>query len=580
MFNRFFQQELSYLRELGEEFSKAHPAVAPMLSGASADPDVERLLEGVAFLTGLLRQKLEDEFPEIVHELIELIWPHYLRPLPCMTIVAFTPKPALKQPVKISKGSQLGSVPVEGTMCLFQTAYDVHVHPLSLINASFIESAGAPPRITLSFELREMTVSEWKAGPLRLHLSGPVAHAADIYLLLRAHLMRIVIRNSEGGTACTLSRAFLKPAGFADDETLIPYPSNSFPGYRIIQEYFTLPEKFLFLDLEGLELWTDRGEGSRFEVSFELSDMPFPALRLKTEDFTLFATPAINIFSHEADPIRLDHRRTEYLVAPAGANRFHYQVYSLKSVTGFAQGTAEERPYFPFDFFSAHSGNDRGGSIYHLNRRNSLIRPAFDVYLSVAHQKGTEMLSSETLSIKMMCTNGSLPENLQAGDISVPTSNSPELVDFTNIRPPTVNVLPPLSGNILWRLLSHLSLNYTSLSSAKNLRAILDLYVFEGSQDKAFVLSNKKRISGIEKVETNPVDRLIAGVIRKGQEIRLNVRSDHFPGHGDLYLFGCVIDHFLGSYASINTFTRLFIKDVIKGEIYQWPERLGDHPLL
>jgi len=142
MFNRYFQEELAHLRELGAEFSKAHPALAPMLSGPSTDPDVERLLEGVAFLSGMLREKLDDEFPEIIHELMRLIWPHYLRPIPAATIVAFSPKPALKNPATIPAGIQLGSVPVEGTSCLFKTCYDVEIHPLSLLEASFAQQPG------------------------------------------------------------------------------------------------------------------------------------------------------------------------------------------------------------------------------------------------------------------------------------------------------------------------------------------------------------------------------------------------------------------------------------------------------
>lgn len=577
MFNRYFQQELTYLKELGEEFSKAHPAVAPMLSSTSTDPDVERLLEGVAFLTGLLRHKLDDEFPEIVHELIQLIWPHYLRPLPCSTIVAFTPKPMLKQPMTVQAGVQLASVPVEGIPCFFQTCYDVEVHPLTLSEASFVETPGKPPAISLGLELRDLPLSEWQPETLRLHLAGNVSHAADLYLILQRYLKQIVITPAEGGAPCMLPPNCLSPVGFSDKENIIPYPPNSFPGYRVIQEYTVLPEKFLFLDLGGWENWRSRGEGGQFEIRFELEELPFPAPRVKTEDFILSATPAINIFSHDADPIRLDHRKTEYLVRPGGAKSALYQVYSLEEVVGFVQGTAKERPYVPFDYFAADT---QSGSVYQVTRRTSPVRSGFDVFLSVTNPEGAGRPVSETLSIKLLCTNGLLPENLQVGDISLPTSSSPEMVEFSNIRHPTVNVLPPLSGNLLWRLLSHLSLNYVSLANAENLRAILDLYVFEESRDKAAVLSNKKRIAGIEKVESNASNRLISGIMRSGREISIKARQDHFSSPGDLYLFGCILDHFLGSYASINTFTRLIIEDVVKGDIYRWPERIGDHPLI
>jgi len=577
MFNRYFQQEMAYLRDLGEAFSKAHPAVAPMLSGPSADPDAERLLEGVAFLTALLRQKLDDEFPEIIHEMIQLIWPHYLRPIPSTSIVAFTPKPTLKESMTIPAGIHIASVPVDGTSCLFRTCYDVDVHSLTLLEASFVEPPGRPPAIKLLLELRGLKLSDWQPEVLRFFLAGGHSTAADLYFLLRHHLRQIIISPHDSGASLLLTPEHLRPVGFSQEEGIIPYPSNSFPGYRIVQEYFILPEKFLFLDLVGWERWQERGDGSRFEITFELDDLPFPSPRVKTENFILSATPVINIFPHDADPIRLDHRKTEYLVRPSGGNAPHYQVYALEKVVGFVQGTAQERLYVPFEVFTPEP---EANPVYHVNLRRSPVRSGFDVYLSVAYPKEAGPPVSETLSIQLLCTNGSLPEGIQLGDISLPTSSSPEFVEFTNIRRPTSNVLPPLGTNLLWRLLSHLSLNYVSLAKAEDLRALLELYIFEESRDRTAILANKKRIASIEQIETRASNRLMSGVMMRGREIRMNLRHDHFASQGDLFLFGCVLDHFLGSYASINTFTNLIIKEVLKGELYQWPARIGDHPLI
>ncbi|MBC2694635.1 MAG: type VI secretion system baseplate subunit TssF [Desulfobacteraceae bacterium] len=577
MFNRYFQDELANLKELGADFSKAHPAVAPMLSGLTADPDVERLLEGVAFLTALLRQKLDDEFPEIIHELMQLIWPHYSRPLPSTTIVYFSPKMTLKQSMTIPAGIQIASVPIEGTSCLFKTCYDVEVHPLNLLKASFVELSGRPPAIKLLLELREMPLSDWQPETLRLYLAGDYSSATNLYFLLQHHLKQIVITSLDSGSSCFLGPENLKPLGFAYKDSLIPYPSHSFPGYRILQEYFILPEKFLFLYLMGWKRWQKRGDGARFEISFELKDIPFPSPKIKTENFVLHATPAINIFPHDADPIRLDHRRTEYLVRPSGTNISHYQVYSVEKVIGFVRGTAKERIYTPFELFSSES---KSGQVYHVNLRKSPVLHGSNIYLSVAYPPETDLPESETLSIRLLCTNGSLPESLQSGDICLPTSSSPEYVEFSNIRSPTVSVLPPLGTNLLWRLLSHLSLNYISLAKAENLRALLEAYIFEESRDRTSVLANQKRIAGIVKVETKSSDRLVSGIMMRGQEIRIKVRNDHFAGQGDLFLFGCVLDEFLSSYASINTYTNLVVEEILKGDLYQWPARIGDHPLI
>ena len=577
MFNRHFQQELSHLKDLGAEFSKAHPALAPMLGGPTADPDVERLLEGVAFLTALLRQKLDDEFPEVIHELVQLIWPHYLRPIPSTTIIAFTPKPTLKQSIIIPAGIHIASVPVEGTRCLFQTCYDVNIHPIVLSEAFFEEAAGHPPAIKLRLELQGPRLSDWQPGSLRFFLAGDFSNAADLYFLLQNHLKQIEIKPLDTGQSLLLTPDHLRPVGFSPENDLFPYPSNSFPGYRILQEYFILPSKFLFLDLVGWERWHNRGEGNRFEICFTLGDLPFQPPRVRASNFVFAASPAINIFSHEADPFRLDHRKTDYVVRPSGSNTAHYQVYALEKVTGFVQGTAEERTYVPFDMFSSKQISH---PVYYTKLRRSLIQAGFDVFLSFAYPSTAGLPKTETISVQLQCTNGQLSEGIQVGDISQPTSTSPEFVEFKNIIPPTTNVLPPLGTNLLWRLLSHLSLNYLSLSKAENLRALLELYIFEETRDKTAIMANRKRIAGIERVETTGTQRLIAGIMMRGRNIGMKVRQDHFAGPGDLYLFGSILDHFLGNYASINTYTRLSIQEAIKGDLYQWPARIGAHPLI
>jgi len=576
MFSRYFQQELENLRDLGQAFSKAHPAVAPMLSGAAADPDVERLLEGTAFLTALLREKLDDEFPEIVHELVQLIWPHYLRPIPTSTIVAFQPKPTLKQSMNIPAGIYLNSVPIEGTACTFRTVYDVEVHPLSLVAATLDDSAGHPPTVRLVLELDGLKLDEWQPGALRFFLSDNFASAADLSMILQRHTKKITISSPDGGHPVFLGPEALQSAGFSLDEGLIPYPSNSFPGYRILQEYFVLPEKFLFLELTGWKKWIERGDGSQIEILFELDNVSIPFPRVRKESFALYATPVVNIFPHEADPIRLDHRKTDYLVRPAGTNVDHYQVYSLEHVVGYVQGTAEERAYLPFDMFQREQGDF---SVYHVKVRKAPIADNIDVFLSVAYPPQGSRPTTETLSIELLCTNGALPENLQPGDICEPTSSSPEFVTFQNIRPITPNILPPLGTNLLWQLLGHLSLNFLSLTTAENLKALLELYIFSESRDRPAVLANEKRINGLEAVDAIQKDRIVNGAVIRGQEINLEIRQDHFAGPGDLFLFGSILDHFLGAYATINTYTRLRIHESMKGETHLWPPRLGNHTL-
>jgi type VI secretion system protein ImpG len=252
-------------------------------------------------------------------------------------------------------------------------------------------------------------------------------------------------------------------------------------------------------------------------------------------------------------------------------------VYSVEDVVGHVQGTAQERKYSHFNCFKSDGKNSL---VYQLSLKKSPVRPGADSYLQISYPRDGGLPVTEILSLKLICTNGDLPENLRVGDISQATSSSPEFADFTNIMQPTFGVYPPFGKNLLWRLLAHLNLNYVSLSSADNLKALLDIYLFPETRDRTGLLANKKRIDGIEKVTSTPANRLVSALILRGQDISVKARSDHFAGEGDFYLFGCVLDEFFGLYSSLNAYSRFTLQDSFKGETYQWPARTGEHPLI
>ncbi len=577
MLSRYYQEELANLRDLAREFSELHPALAPYLSGPSADPDVERLLEGVAFLIGMLRQKLDDEFPEIVHELMDLIWPHYLRPIPSTSIVAFSPKPGLKQVLKVPRGTGIASLPVDGTSCIFQTCRDVEVHPFRVIEATYREKPGEPVELVVGLELEGVSLSDWEFDSLEFCLGGSYADACDLYCLLCNDVIDVIVHPADGGSDLVLPALSILPGGFEDSEALLSYPSNSFPGYRILQEYFINPRKFLFFSLNGIERWQDRGDGSRVEIVFRLESGQESLPALTGESFILSAVPVINIFPFHANPIRMDHRRFKYPVHASTDKPAHYHVYSVERVKGFVQGSADEREYTLFDMFGTGKTE---GPFYSVIKQPPISGAGIDWYISVAYPDMNQVAGTETLSLDILCTNGFLPEQLQLGDICRPTSSTPELVEFRNIMVPSPSSFPPLGKELLWRLISHLNLNYSSLADAENFRALLMLYVFTETRNKKQAAVNLRRIKGIEELDCKTTDRLISGLVFRGQDIIARIRQDHFASRGDMYLFSSVIERFLGCYAAINMFTRFTLRESFTGEQFQWAPRTGDRQLL
>jgi type VI secretion system protein ImpG len=576
MLNMYYTQELHRLREIAAEFARENPALAPMLEEPSSDPDVERLLEGVAFLTGAVREKLDDEIPEIIHDLMRQIWPQALRPIPSATLISFVPDQKISQKLRIASGVHVDSRPVQGTACRFRTCSAVDLHPLTLTHVVYEESGGRHPLIRLSFSMNSGTVARYKPEKLCLHLGGIYHDAAGLYHHLTRDLKEIRLHAEGDEAPFCLGPECLNPLGFSADEALIPWPSNSFDGYRLLQEYFLMPEKFLFVEIKGLDRWTSRSDAKGFDLEFMMNRPCDKTSKPTLKNFVMATTPAVNLFAHPAVPVLVDHRKTDYPVRPGGKDSGAYQVYSIEGISGFVRGAGMTIDFMPFHSFSAGQSE----YVYHENLKKNPVRETMDVSVSLTYPPDKGIPDLKNLSFDIMCTNGFLPEILGEGDICVTTANTPEAVRFRNTRKPTVASLPPLGTDILWKLVSLMTVNHLSLSHPKNLKALLRLFVPETHRDRQTRTINQRKIEGILDISAEPANRLVCGLMVQGMNVEITVRQSHFAGRGDVTLFGAVLDRFLGMYAPINTFTRLTITDYDSGEIWIWPERMGDQPLM
>jgi type VI secretion system protein ImpG len=586
MFNKYYQDELNFLREMGKEFSQAYPALAHMLAERGSDPDVERLLEGFAFLAGRIRHKLDDEFPEVTHGLLNLLWPHYLRPIPSMSILQFRPVPnAVTSKVRIRRGTEVASVPVEGTPCRFRTCYDVDLLPIELSGAEIEEKAGAPLSLRLEFLLSEgVQLKQVDLDSLRLFIWGEPELANLLYLWFGRNLKEIVFQGFLEGRPSqrmVLPASCLKAAGFSEDEALLPYPQSSFAGFRLLQEYFALPAKFMFFDVGGLRRAAELETGGSFELHFHFKQGVEKIPRIGPENFCLFCTPVINQFGHTADPIRLEHDRVEYRIRPASVEAQHYEIYSVDRVVGWAEGDVRPREYAPFYAFTHDVGDDQEPIFYQTRLRSAVSGNGTETFIAFVSEQEAHLLPpSETISIDLTCTNRALPGHLRVKDICEATGDSPEFATFRNITRVTAPVRPPLDQGLHWRLLSHLALNYLSLVSTEALRSILELYDFNALYDRQAARENQLRLASIQQVRSKPIDWLLQGVPIRGTGVEVDLLEEDFAGEGDLYLFACILNEVFALYASFNSFTRLTVRGAKQGGVYQWAPRLGSQILV
>lgn len=574
MLNRYYEQELGYLRTLAAEFAASNPALAPLLgSGNASDPDVERLLEGVAFMTGLMRHRLDDDFPEFIQNLAQLLFPHMLRPLPCMTIMRYQPRAALEAPVTIPAGTEFASVPVDGLRAIFRASFAVTLEPVTLKGVQW-EGGGTQPRsLRLQFTLAGVAGADWTSDRLRFFLGDAHADAARLYLLLLRHVREVRI-SAEGGPITVLPASSIQPAGLRPDLELLPWPRGAHPAWRVLYEYFALPEKLLFLDFTGISQWTSRGKSGEFSVQIMFDEVPNWAPSVGPSSFILNATPAVNLFGHDAHPIRVDHLQPDYRIRPiTRGNRAVEQIFSVDSVNARTAAGAEEE----YHAFSAM--HDESAASYNLSIRASALHRGYDHFLSLPYATG-ETPEPLTLSTRLTCTHGDLPQGLRLGDISEPTDSSPARVAFTNIHGITPHSPPVVDSALLWRVLSHLNANHLALANEGQLRDLLSLYVPARQADAQRHATARRSVESIGNVTVEPARRIVQGMSVLGSDVRIECRGDHFPGRGSLFLFGTVLDEFLAGTTALNTFSALTLVDIVNGDTLQWPAKIGRYRLL
>jgi len=591
---RYFLDELDYLRNSGQEFARYYPKLTNYLSERSTDPDVERLLEGFAFLTGRLREKIDDQLPEVTQSLLMLLWPNFLRPIPSMTILQFDPlEGAIDQRQCIPAGCEVESIPLNGTVCKFRTSYDTDILPLAIGD---VHHGVSKEKSVITLRLDSLNGENLRTiglENLRFFLGGSDYSSLTLGLWLHRYLKTVAVRDLETGAEIPVRRDCVNPVGFGADEAVLPYPDNSFAGYRLLQEFYAFPHKYHFIDIKSVPTAHIATDASGFELVFELERPMPPDVRVGLPSFKLHCVPAINLFDHDAEPFLLDGRRTEHHVRPARRHDGEIEIFSIDRVNGWrpsnaARGTGSgsdgiSRSFSRFESFlhEIERVDGREAVYFREKVRQSISGEKLDRLVSfIREDEQLDAENGETISIQLSCFNGSTPGDLAIGDVHVPTHMVPSFVRPSNVTRPTPPRYPVVDGTLQWQLISALSLNYLSLQSVEALRTILTVFDFNAKVDRQRERVAVMRLEGIEKLTSEPVDRLFRGVPVRGMRSVIEMRESKFANEGEMYLFASVLAEFFALYATINSFHELVVRGVEAGEEYRWTARVGNQPLI
>lgn len=597
-----YNRELEFLRRDAFRFAEAFPKIAGRLRlgpDASADPHVERLIEAVALLNARVRLKIEDEFPELTETVLNALYPHYLMPVPPMGIARMEAVVEATAPHKLLRHEELETEPVDGERCRLRTTQDLSVWPIDVVHTAVqgrpfrapVNSRASGALGVLHVKLRctgaGTKFEQLQPDPLRFYIAAPMVRALPLYELVMNRLLGIAVAEGpDDPHAVFLPPSALSAVGFGRDEGMLPYPARSFIGYRILTEYFALPQKFLFFDISGISARCMNKADRELDLFLYFSDTDKELERgVALGDLQLNCVPVINLFRYRAEPVRLDGTQFENRLIADARRPDALEIHSVERVMATEQDGAEHSLE---PFFGVRHDSAPGARFWQASRRAAVG----------ARDKGTEIFISTfnrdanagapanwTLSVDTLCFNRELLARLSGtgGQIRLTLVMPAAAVNrVAMITPFTPTRRPPLSSGRLWRVLSHLSLNHLSISGgvegADALRDLLRLYDW-GDQEEA-----RSTIEGIVSIDSRRalarVPMGAATAVAHGLDLDLQLAPERYPP-GAAFLLSSVLDCFFGLYAAVNAFTRLSVRLTGRaGKLMTCRPRTGEKTLL
>lgn len=598
----YYRRELQYLRAEGVRFSRRYPKVAGRLeleADGSPDPHIERLLESFAFLAGRIQYNLESEFPRISTALLGNVYPQFVAPTPSMAIAHFAADPdqgGLTTGFDIPRETPLFAASESGEICRWRTCYPVTLWPLAVTEAALeppdrYEFLDTRPNVAMVLRIRvaarNAVLEELPLNRLRFHLAGDRTRATTLYEMLFAGTDRVAVRCGETGRPRLLPKSALQPVGFGPEEAVLPYPDTAHPGYRLLHEYFTFPRKFLFFDLDfsGASL-----SGNAMDLLILLEQVPAERLTVSPDGFKLGCTPVINLFPRITDPVRITETRTEYPLIPDSRRPRVTEIHTIRKVTASGDPTDTEGEVAPYFAFTHQMAARNQREFWYARRESTGMADMPGTRMNIAFVDldfNPRVPPTRTLFAHALCTNRSLAEALPAGALLQIEQAAP-VIHIALLDKPTPQIDPPLEGPTLWRLISHLSLNYLSLSggpeSLDALREILTLYSFHDLTDAFRRGDIHQQIAGLREMSCRRVVRRVGddawrGFCR-GMEITLTVDETLYVGSG-AFLLASVLNAFFPLYASVNTFTQMVLRSQQREGIWKiWPPAVGEQIVL
>jgi type VI secretion system protein ImpG len=553
----YYENEIRYFIEESQRFAAKHPRQARALNLTDVrerDPYAERLIEAFAFLTGSISKRIDDDFSKLALDLLSVIWPHYLIPLPSSVIMCMNPVKGLIQSGKtISKGASVETDNLSsGLRARFTCCSDCLIRPFEIEKASLVSLRDGQSAIRLNLHFFEE--SKWEnmdLSPLQIYLHGDPGVSSILYYILLKDIKKIIIHWNNDSREVELPADTIQPGGLSSEpeHALLPFPEHTFAGFSMLETYFYFSERFRFVTLDIFKAMSDVEPDSQCEINLVLGGTENWRMDLTANNFKLNCVPAMNLYKIDAEPITLDVGKMSYRLAVNKAESMHSVPYYVDTVSGIRVNDGSRHRYQPF--FSYRFDMKTDELAYYYLKHVSNVEDTKELYLSVVRPDNA---GKEVLSIEMMCGNDPVIREIHAGGVCH-SYDLPDYVRPISLSAPTLPIWPQYEGKELWTLIHSLGLNYNSINTKESLQRLFTMY--NRNDDRA----NHRRIEGIRSYQIDTKRSIYQGYPVNAVLVDLLMATENFINKGDMLMFCHILSKFFSMYVPMNNICELNVTE-------------------
>jgi type VI secretion system VasI/ImpG family protein len=590
----YYRDNLSYLRNLAAEFAAEFPKIAGRLGLGEfecEDPYIERLLEGTAFLSARVEQKLDEGYNNLLESVLNSLSPNALYPLPAGAVLELAlnyGNEQVRSGAALPAGTVLDAfIPTINTPCTFSTLEDAFISPLAVTEAEYI---------TRSLSDFEINNPQGLAG-LRIKLApaaGAVLSFPDrlsFYINMAEADASALLRQIMNETAALYMRRgetdrFVPFSGFS---VAMPLASGVklFPdqlkgqvlGLRLLQNFLAYPAFFKFFTLNNLENEISPSP-KPVELLFVFKRREPSLSSLKGSSLKLNCVGAVNLFAKRADRIPIEREAYQFHIVPDRAAPRDYEVAHIQRLEFFNE--QNESLFFANNFYEDNPLEEKTQkNFFSQRRRKSLVNSRLtqrssyggaETFVSFSVQD-KKLENAYQFAAETICTNRDLP--LLLPQESYLSSHSPLLSGANFMTRPTrpQHSLFERGGASDFSKISHLVFNLSALLwqngkfPLEALRTLLDSYRIRSEEEMEQILDGLVSL----KSESTAFRFIKQGAVffEVGWKITFTLDETAYAGIGH-YVFGRILAELLMSFSPINTLLEIHFFTKQSGRIAVW----------